>query len=398
MTTKDLIKLSTRIFIARKGRTMLTVLGMGIGFGAILFLVSLGYGLQDALLRTNTLTTLDVSPNAQEGKIITAAAVDEMRKIDGVELIEPGYDFKARIKLDDAAIDVRATVANPDFFSLEGSRITAGKKLEKSNSKEVLVSSAFEKILGKNSDDLIGQEVSFSLFGSSSAAENEKEKSQAQTAVFEASGYTISGVMENEETVFYVTLEGINIPSEISFSKLKAKCNSSDALASVREAITQKGFSVTSLSETVSEVSRLFDIANVIMTLFGIITLAVSAIGMFNTMTVALLERTTEIGIMRSIGASRMDILLMFIIESTLMGFCGGIAGIILGVLSGQIVNLVINVAAGRMGGKPLDIFSYPLWFLGLILAFSIVIGFTTGIGPARRASRLDPLEALRSR
>jgi len=398
MTTKDLIKLSTRIFTARRGRTILTVLGMGIGFGAILFLVSLGYGLQDALLRTNTLTTLDVSPNAQEGKIITAVAVDEMRKIDGVELIEPGYDFKARIKLDDVAIDVRATVANPDFFSLEGSKITAGKKLEKSNSKEVLVSSAFEKILGKNSDDLIGQEVSFSLFGSSSAVENEKEKSQSQAAVFETSGYTISGVMENEEAVFYVILESVNIPSEISFSKLKAKCNSSDAIASVREAITQKGFSVTSLSETVSEVSRLFDIANVIMTLFGVITLAVSAIGMFNTMTVALLERTTEIGIMRSIGASRMDILLMFIIESTLMGFCGGIAGIILGVMSGQIVNLIINVAAGHMGGKPLDIFSYPLWFLGLIIAFSIVIGFTTGIGPARRASRLDPLEALQSR
>ena len=73
---------------------------------------------------------------------------------------------------------------------------------------------------------------------------------------------------------------------------------------------------------------------------------------MFNTMTVALLERTTEIGIMRSIGASRMDILSMFIIESTLMGFCGGMAGIVLGVASGQIVNLIVNIAAKYMGGK----------------------------------------------
>lgn len=168
-------------------------------------------------------------------------------------------------------------------------------------------------------------------------------------------------------------------------------------MGAVRDAISQEGFAVSSL-ETVSEVNKLFGVANIVLGLFGIITLAVSAIGMFNTMTVALLERTTEIGIMRSIGASRTDILLMFIIESTLMGFCGGVAGIVLGVASGQIVNLIVNIAAKYMGGKSLVLFAYPLWFLGFVLAFSIVIGFATGIGPAKRASSLDPLEALRSR
>jgi putative ABC transport system permease protein len=176
------------------------------------------------------------------------------------------------------------------------------------------------------------------------------------------------------------------------------KCKSAEILASVKEAITQKGFPVSSLSETVAEVNRLFGVVNIILGLFGIITLAVSAIGMFNTMTVALLERTREIGIMRSIGASKSDILFMFIIESTLMGFCGGIAGIIIGIASGQIVNLIVNITAKYMGGKSLVLFAYPIWFLGFVLAFSIIIGFATGLGPARRASRLDPLEALRSR
>jgi putative ABC transport system permease protein len=155
---------------------------------------------------------------------------------------------------------------------------------------------------------------------------------------------------------------------------------------------------VSSLSDTVSQVNKLFSVVNIILGLFGIITLAVSSIGMFNTMTVALLERTREIGIMRSIGASKLDILSMFIIESTLMGFFGGIAGIILGIASGQIVNLIVNIAAKYMGGKPLNLFAYPLWFLGFIVVFSIFIGFATGIGPAKRASALDPLEALRSR
>jgi putative ABC transport system permease protein len=160
----------------------------------------------------------------------------------------------------------------------------------------------------------------------------------------------------------------------------------------------QKGFSVSSLSETVSEVNKLFRVINIVLGLFGIVTLMVSAIGMFNTMTVALLERTREIGIMRSIGASKMDILSMFIIESTLMGFCGGVAGIVFGVASGQIITLVANVAAGYLGGKVPDLFEYPLWFLGSVLAFSVLVGFMTGVGPAKRASSLDPYEALRSR
>jgi putative ABC transport system permease protein len=402
MTTKDLLKLSTRMFTARRGRTTLTILGMGIGFGAILFLVSLGYGLQGALLKnitsTGALTTLDVSADEQGGKYLTMAAADEMKGIDGVESVESSYNFNARIKFGDVSSDARAIVASPGYFSLDSLKIAAGKSLGENNSKEILVSSAFGKILGKNSDELVGQIISFSFFVPISAAEGAKEKSQSGAVATDASDYTIAGVIEGEETIFYVSRENFNIPPDATLAKLKVKCKSADILPSAKEAITQKGFPVSSLSETVAEVNRLFGVVNIILGLFGIITLAVSAIGMFNTMTVALLERTREIGIMRSIGASKSDILFMFIIESTLMGFCGGIAGIIIGIASGQIVNLIVNITAKYMGGKSLVLFAYPFWFLGFVLAFSIIIGFATGLGPARRASRLDPLEALRSR
>ncbi len=401
MTTKDLLKLSTRMFTARRGRTALTVLGMGIGFGAILFLVSLGYGLQGALLETITsagaLTTLDVSADEQNGGMLTAEAVNEMKKIEGVESIESSYNFSARIKFGDISSDARAIVASPEYFSLDGLKVAEGKMIGNSDPKEILASSAFGKILGINSEELVGKKVSFSIFVPVSEVEN-GEESQSQTVPLDASDYTISGVTEGEETIFYVSRENMAIPPDEPFAKVKVKCKSGEVLDSVREAITQKGFSVSSLSETVAEVNRLFRIVNIILGLFGIITLAVSAIGMFNTMTVALLERTREIGIMRSIGASKSDILFMFIIESTLMGFCGGIAGIVLGFASGQVVNLIVNITANYFGGKALNLFAYPLWFLGFILAFSIIIGFATGLGPAKRASALDPLEALRSR
>jgi ABC-type antimicrobial peptide transport system permease subunit len=396
MTNKDLLKLSTRIFTARKGRTLLTVLGMGIGFGAILFLVSLGYGLQNALLQNITssgaLTALDVSPNEQDGKLLNVQAVEDFKKIDGVDSVETSYNFNARIKLGDTGSDARGGIATFGYLDTDGLKVTEGKMLSKTNPKEILVSLAIGKVFGKNPEELIGQKVFISLLPSAT------EEVSASRANIDAGEYTIAGVTDSEEAVFFAPVDGLDIPSDIPFAKVKVICNSNVVMTTVRDAISQKGYSVSSLSETVAEVNKLFGIVNIILGLFGIITLAVSAIGMFNTMTVALLERTTEIGIMRSIGASRMDILRMFIIESTLMGFAGGVAGIILGIASGQVVNLIVNIAAKYMGGKSLDLFAYPLWFLAFVLAFSIFIGFATGIGPAKRASSLDPLDALRSR
>jgi putative ABC transport system permease protein len=393
MTTRDLLKLSTRIFTARKGRTALTILGMGIGFGTILFLVSLGYGLQDALLQnissSGALTALDVTPNEADGVFLSPQSIDEMKEINGVEGVETAYDFSARLKLGDTSSDTEAEVATPKFIDLEGVKIAAGDELEsESTEKDVLVSSAIGKIFEKSPEELIGQKISFTLLSpQGNVGQN-----------ISADDYIIKGVTESEDSMLYIPAQSLSIPSDINFTKAKVLCASSDVLNSVKDEISQKGFSVSSLSETVTEVNRLFRVVNIILGLFGIITLIVSAIGMFNTMTVALLERTTEIGIMRSIGASKMDILSMFIIESTLMGFCGGLVGLILGISSGQVVNLIINMAAKYFGGKPLDLFAYPLWFLGFVLLFSILIGFVTGIAPAKRASSLDPLEALGSK
>jgi ABC-type antimicrobial peptide transport system permease subunit len=130
--------------------------------------------------------------------------------------------------------------------------------------------------------------------------------------------------------------------------------------------------------------------------LFGIIALIVSAIGMFNTMTITLLERTEEIGIMKSIGASDRMISLMFIMEAAIMGFLGGVVGIIIGFLEGETFNFLVNLIATNFGGEKVDLFYSPLWFVMSIIIFSAFVGFLTGLAPARRASKIDPLEALR--
>jgi putative ABC transport system permease protein len=150
------------------------------------------------------------------------------------------------------------------------------------------------------------------------------------------------------------------------------------------------------MTDTLDQINKIFNVTQVTFTLIGIVALLIAAIGMLNTMTVSLLERTREIGIMKAIGATERGIQQMFLAESVLMGMGGGGAGLVIGFIFCQLVNFFVNLLALSLGGTRLNIFYTPLWFFVLVFCFSLLIGFFTGLFPARRASRLNPLDALR--
>jgi len=181
-----------------------------------------------------------------------------------------------------------------------------------------------------------------------------------------------------------------------NFAQLKVKCATNEVLGQIRDEISSQGFLVSSLSDTVEQANQVFRVVQLVLMIFGIIALVVSAIGMFNTMTIALLERTEEIGIMKAIGASNWSISWMFLMEASIMGFLGGLGGVILGLAGGKIFNLLINFIAQKMGGQSVVLFFSPLWFVGVIIAFATIVGFLTGFVPALRASKINPLDALR--
>ena len=169
-----------------------------------------------------------------------------------------------------------------------------------------------------------------------------------------------------------------------------------DFLTLVQDKIIELGFTVTALSKTVDQANKIFSGVQGVLAAFGGIALIVSAIGMFNTMTVTLLERTNEIGVMRTIGASPTDIRVLFLSESMVVGTLGGLVGIGIGVSVGIVLNLLVNILATQFGGVSITLFRYPLWFLLFISGFSGVVGFMTGVFPARKASKLNPLDAIR--
>jgi len=117
---------------------------------------------------------------------------------------------------------------------------------------------------------------------------------------------------------------------------------------------------------------------------------------MFNTLTISLMERTREIGLMKALGFKRRDVHRLFLIEASFLGLVGGILGILTGYVTTKLINFILNLVGQRMGAEAETVFVTPLWFTLLVLGFAILVSLTVGIYPARRAVRISPLNALR--
>jgi putative ABC transport system permease protein len=387
------------MFRARTSRTMLTILGMGVGIGAILFLVSFGYGLQKTLLErittSESLLTLDVTESKSELVKLDKAFLEKIENTEGVVEVSPAFYISAQGKVDDLMADLVILGIKPSFLRLGGLRAIKGDVLNDDNPEGVVVSSSIVQVFNKNIDEIINQEITFTFFLPNQKSSGEKLQSEFEKVASEKK-YKITGVIEGDENVIYInasTLEDLKIDN---FTQLKVKCSDSGKLGQIRDDILNQGFLVSSLSDTVEQANQVFRVVQLVLMLFGIIALVVSAIGMFNTMTIALLERTEEIGIMKAIGASNWSISWMFLMEASIMGFLGGLGGVTLGLTGGKIFNLLINFIAQKMGGEPVALFFSPLWFIGVIIAFAAIVGFLTGFVPALRASKINPLDALR--
>ena len=343
MRFTDIFKLSTRMFKARTSRTLLTVTGMGIGIAAILFLVSLGYGLQKTLLErittSESLLTLDVT-EAKSGVVsLDSEMIKKIEAMEGVEEVSPAFQLTAQGHMEELSADLVVISVNPSFLRLGGFRIEQGKSLTDENGEGVVINSAVSQVFGKDVNEMIGKKIKFTFFVPQQEGSAEDSVQSNFKEVKSETEYEVIGIVKGEGNIVYVnsaSLRGVEVDK---YDQAKVKSQSSDKMAQARDKILENGLLVSSLSDTVDQANKIFQVIQIILMLFGIIALVVSAIGMFNTMTIALLERTEEIGIMKSIGATDMAISLMFIMESTVMGFLGGLVGIAMGLLGGKLLD-----------------------------------------------------------
>lgn len=396
MLFSDLLRMSLRMFKARTMRTLLTILGMGVGISAILLLVSFGYGIQRTLLEkittSDALSTLDITRTDDASPQLDRSLIDRLSVLPFVEAVIPVIEIRSQAKISGITLDSGSVLSPPEFLKLEGLKFAEGKGFS-ATGKEAVITTGMVKAFQKEPADLIGQPASVSLF---IPKENADKRRHEETKAPIATPFTIVGIVEGDENLLYLPLGSVEDIALPAATKIKVKSQSTKTLPALRNEIAALSLSASSISETIDQANRMFRVVQIVLMLFGVIALVVSAIGMFNTMTITLLERTEEIGIMKSIGASPGSISLMFIMEATLMGFLGSLIGIIIGFLGGELVNALFNLVATNFGGQKTDLFYSPLWFVGSIIAFGAFVGFLTGVIPARNAAKTDALEALR--
>ncbi len=397
MLVVDIFRLSTRMFRTNRSRTILTILGIGVGIGAILFLVSLGYGLQKLILSRITtseaLLSLDVTTGDNEILKLDNRAIKDIEKIPGVSKVSPLVSLQAQISIDDISSELTANFAREDFFKLDGTELAFGEFYSPQEEDKIVISEAALMLFNLKPEESYNKIVHINIFLPSQEEENKILRDSVNLDY----NFKIKGIVKDENSNYiYLPLSIAQKLNIDNYSRLKVKVKDKDQLDSVRNAIIEKGFSVSALSDIIEQANQIFRVVQIVLALFGIVALIVSAIGMFNTMTIALLERTQEIGIMKALGATSVDIWNLFLGESIIIGFFGGLSGLVIGLISGELFNYGVNLLAGALGGEKIDLFYTPLWFIILILVFSVVVGMITGIYPASRAAKINCLEALR--
>lgn len=179
------------------------------------------------------------------------------------------------------------------------------------------------------------------------------------------------------------------------YSSLNVRVKKMSDMEFVREKIENMGLFTFALSDGLEEARRGFLILDAILAAIGTIALFVAALGIINTMIMAILERRKEIGIMKSVGGSENQIKWIFITEAAVIGFVGAIFGLGLGWVVTRIANYIVNLQL-PVGEETVELFYFPMWLILGAIGFSILLSVLAGLFPANRAARVDPVEALR--
>ncbi len=203
-------------------------------------------------------------------------------------------------------------------------------------------------------------------------------------------------VAESLHTVQSLNLLDSMRSSTSAYQALMVRVKSPTQVHDVQEAIRRMGFGTFSLLDATRALRRFFVILDLFLGIFGSLALAVASLGIINTLVMAILERRREIGIMKALGASDGDVKKLFFAEAGAMGLVGGALGVGLGWAVGRVINFGTNVYLKRQDLPPETFWTVPWWLVAGAIVFSVLVSLASGLYPAARAAKLDPVRSLR--
>ena len=455
MNWMDLLRMSINNLKRRKLRTFLTVLGVMIGTTSIVVMISLGLGLQQAMLQEienaggmNTINVTgiasgesmfysgDSSDEASE-KRLNDSAVAELAKLDHVTSVSPEYDMSVLLLKGGYEGWAELVAMKPEDLKALKLDLIYGNGVitnftDKSGTNSYYETGELADIdLEKDSVFLVLDQDGYyaaqntQAFGTTdgSADSGSSDGSQTQKAVqkhaVRACG-VIAGDPENYKTGYqniYCDLDtlkqvlkkefnGRAIPGQpttkngkpykdFCYSSAKVKVDDQDKLDEVVSGIRSMGYNASTNAEYMESAKKQMGMIQAVLGGIGAVSLLVAAIGIANTMMMSIYERTKEIGIIKVLGCSLKNIREMFLIEAASIGLIGGVAGMVLSYILSAIINFLTDHGAAM--GIEGNLSYIPIWLVLVAIAFATLIGTLAGFFPALRAMKLSPLAAIKT-
>ncbi|MEH7094222.1 ABC transporter permease [Neobacillus vireti] len=380
------IKMALKSIKGNKLRSILTMLGMIIGVSSVIVLVSIAQGSaknvtsQINQLGTNLLTINTFSTDVA----LTEDKISEISKLDGVKAVSPVVTGRVNVKKDRTTSQVTMTGTNAAYSEVRDTKVSAGRFITDLD------------IEYRQKVAVIGSSTATTFFGT--------EDPVGQYLQIEGTSYKVVGVLVSkgssmgqggDNTVIVPLSTGQRLIGSTTISTVYLKGESEDQMDAVMNLVETKmaslfpaqtdSYSVTNQQDVMDTMSSVSDTMTLMLGGIASISLLVGGIGIMNIMLVSVSERTKEIGIRKAIGAKRRDVLVQFLIEAVVLSGVGGLIGIISGIGIGKLVSSLFSLSVSFSSNVIL--FSF---------LFSLVVGVVFGVFPANKASKLNPIQALR--
>lgn len=390
---KSYLKLALKALYLNKVRSLLTMLGIIIGVGAVIILTSLVGGLEKQIrktfesLGTNSLFVFPGSIDDQGGP--TGGSVNKLKysMVDDIRIIEGVKDASPHIEMVGPAVygnnevkGVNLNAVDANFTEIVNINIVEGRFLNKSD------------VSGGKMVVVIGPSLKEKLFKDASPLGKEikiKEKRFTVIGVTEAKGSSFGQDMDKSGYFPYTVAKQrfqIDRPTYIMVKTQDVKVLKKvqrDIERVLLKQLNKDDFSVKSQEEGIKFFQNILGVLASALGGIAGVSLLVGGVGIMNIMFVSVTERTREIGLRKAVGANSHDILTQFLLEAVILSLVGGILGVLFGIGVSAVISRFVDTSTNY-------------FFVGLSFAVSAFIGIIFGVAPAIRASKLDPITALR--
>lgn len=377
----------------KKVRTLLILLGISVGVAAVIGVTSLGEGIRvnavAEIQKSHDLTLIEVSPGVSNAGIILITD-SKVHAIEPYGTIVSPYVMDDYVTLNKTYFEILGITT--DYQDAKELELETGSWFEEETYRIVLgsdIAEKFEKIEEIEIGDTI--EARIRLYG----IEGKPIDKDVE--------FTVAGILEPTGTqADDQSFIDINIATGIDekdvYNGIIVKVDSANQAPGARAAIEKQGLTCYSAQDEIDSINKIMNAITLVLAFFSSISLIVGALMIINTMIVSVYERTREIGIAKAVGASQTDIIKIFLSECIIIGILGGLLGDLFGIIFSVLIDkigkplLVMQLGISEI--EHLTAINMKILIAGFLI--SLVISIISGLYPAWRASKLDPVKALK--